>query len=690
VKEPVLFVDDIFVPQSLFVATIRSPIVHGRLVTIETPKLPPSYTLITASDIPGVNQLDTFAVPVLAFDEVSYRGEPVALLAGPDRAKLEDYASQCTVIVDEQEAENSPVAPSVLATHRFVKEMSTQAAVVGEAERVVSGEYRTGIQEHWYAESHGAVALIVPDTGAKEKVEIYTATQWPLHVKRSVAQVLALPFVSITACQLGVTLEGKVWYPSLIACQAALCAFITKKPVKLMLTREEDFRYSPKRTAAEVTINTDLDAAGTALKTHVKASVDLGAQAVFAGEILDRTVLGSLGLYRFPAVDTEGFGYQTPTPPQGPCVGFGLSQGFFAVERHVSRIADIVRQDPAQWRKDHLIRPGGSLSIGAIIKEQPVEQLIDMTAALCDYYRKWASYELLRNSRRHEGWDIQNETLRGIGLAVAYQGSGLLYGATVQQVTVTLEPDGTLEISTCSADYAGAALWKQRASEILSISPDNIRIIVAPESGPLCCTAVLTRLLEQACAEIGERRFKEMAPLTVCRSVEPVPVAAWNQKIIDKNALDTLSFGVAIIEVTIAPVTFLPNIRSICLGIDAGAVIAEKQAQALLKTQSIHALGWASREQLHYSGGKIPDELLYRYALLSPGEVPPISVTFLKNDDVPAKDTGELPFSTIPAAYAQAVSQAMDYPFNTIPLTALDVWEAASKKPKFVSGDETL
>ncbi|GHV32891.1 hypothetical protein AGMMS4952_24120 [Spirochaetia bacterium] len=59
--------------------------------------------------------------------------------------------------------------------------------------------------------------------------------------------------------------------------------------------------------------------------------------------------------------------------------------------------------------------------------------------------------------------------------------------------------------------------------------------------------------------------------------------------------------------------------------------------------------------------------------------IPPIHLDFIWNDTVKAKGIGELPFSCIPAAYVQAVSQAMDYPFEKIPLTARDVWEAEKR-----------
>ena len=90
-----LFVNDIFVKNSLFGITIRSQAARGRLKGIQFPRLPTVYTPIKAEDIPGKNQLDGFPVPVLESETVSYIGEPVALLIGPDKAKLEEFAARC-------------------------------------------------------------------------------------------------------------------------------------------------------------------------------------------------------------------------------------------------------------------------------------------------------------------------------------------------------------------------------------------------------------------------------------------------------------------------------------------------------------------------------------------------------------------------------------------------------------------
>jgi CO/xanthine dehydrogenase Mo-binding subunit len=668
--------------------------------------LPSGYTFIQGKDIPGTNQVDACSVPILAVEALSYIGEPVALLVGSDMGKLQEYAAQCRVIADEDTPlffEDLPAAEGVLA-QRILSIPRPQDAPPSEPppSRTLQGTYQTGIQEPWYADPQGAVAVYTGEKGSAQQVVIHTATQWPFHVKRSVSQVLQVPVdaVTVEVTPLGVHGDGKLWYPALIACQAALGAYITGKPVKLVLTREEDFRYAPKRPRTVIAMHSTLGKAGEIRETEITLQADLGAQGVFTDEILDRTCLGSLGAYRIAPITLTGKALTTNIPPQGPFAGFGASQGFFAIERQVSRIADALHQDPAMWRKQHVFPKHTSLPIGVPVKTGVVELLIDMTAAKSDYYRKWAAYELLRRHRHGTSWAVKDESLRGIGIALAYQGSGFLYhpqdGASYG-LEVTLEPEETLEIRIASCTDGWVQLWRKIAGEILSIEENHIRIHTGtaesvPDSGPASnsrYSAELTPLLETACRTIQKQRFQDPLPITVRQSYRPSLKEPWEgnvsvplTRLYDEHALAQLGWGVAVVEVAIDPIAYTPKIRGVWLGIAGGRILSEKQARLALSTAAIQALGWAAQERLFYTEGKIPDPLFYNYGIPEPEDIPLIQVDFIGQDTGEPKGIGELPFSSIPAAYVQAISQAMDHPFETIPLGAQEIWEVENQRKK--------
>jgi CO/xanthine dehydrogenase Mo-binding subunit len=719
VKDTPLFAENIVPRHALYAVAIRSPAARGTIKALDCPRLPGSYALIRAADIPGKNQLDDLPIPILAAESVSYIGEPVALLAGPDEVRLEEYAGQCRVAVDEESPSfsRSSFPPEAVLAQRDIHTGDLEKAFA-EAALIVGGNYRTSIQDHWCSDPGGAVAVFSETasgeasagepsprktasgkgpagkkTKLREKLLIHTATQWPFHVKRSVVSVLNIDpgMVAVEPSLIGVHLEGKIWYPSLIACHAALAAFLLKKTVRITPTRAEVFRYAPKRNGAELRIRSALDEGGRPLGTEISLVADMGAQGAFAGEILDRTCLAALGPYNWGAAAVQGAAIRTNVPPAGSFSGFGTAQGFFASERQVSRIADALRVDPAEWRK-RIFSKNPALSMGIRHKDHiPIEELLDTTTAMGDYHRKWASFELLRIHRREQGDEVKSDPLRGIGIAVAYQGGGFLYTGGdrgTYSVELTLDKEGALEIRTSmvSSDQEHILLWQSIAAEILTLETGAVRVISdttdgIPDSGPACLSrnvTVITHLVERACGIIRKQRFRDPLPITVRRSYHPAKAAGWGRPV-DQNALTHLSWGAAVVEVEIDPVEYNPRIRGAWLGIDGGRILSEGRARRSLKLGAVHALSWASREELIYEEGGIPDGYVHNYSILSPREIPPIHIDFIWNDTVNPKGIGELPFNCLPAAYVQAVSQAMDYPFEKIPLTAKDVWDVKKK-----------
>ncbi|GHV24163.1 aldehyde oxidase [Spirochaetia bacterium] len=707
-NDSLLFVEDIFPEGCLYGLTIRSPVAKGRIKTIECPRISSPYFLIRAEDIPGKNQLDGFPVPVLAGEKVSYIGEPVALLVGPSEAKLEEYAKQCKVLVEEDEPS---VSPALLAERHIYLGTADDAAfekIFSEAKTVVRGVYNTGIQEHGYAEPTGAVAVLTPE--AETRFTVHTATQWPFHVRRSVAGLLKIPpeKIVVIPTAIGAHLDGKIWYPSLISCHAALASFITKKPVRLMLTREEDFRFSPKRAAMEIEMSSVLDEGGEIKATKTRVTANLGAQGIFTDEILDRVCLGTFGVYKYGAVKIDGYGLETNLPPQGPLSGFGLSQGFFARERHIAGITEALGTNPAEWRKNQFLHKNGKLAIGVPLKEAvSQDQLMDSAAAMSGYYRKWAAYELLRKRK-----PSSREIFRGIGVALAYQGSGFLSENSdkgAYTVEVTLEKDGSLEVCTSmvSSNPEYNNLWRNIAVDILAVDPamvyihsentGNTGIHTSADSGPSTLsrnTTLITRLMERCCQAIRNQRFRDPLPITVRRTVRPDWAIPWEGKNtagkqgkIDRASLSRLSWGAAVAEVEIDPVSYVPRIRGIWLALDGGKILSEGRARSTLKAAVIQALGWAAWEELDYNNGgdsiaagTIAPQALSSYGMPSPADVPPINIEFIVNEAAGSRGLGELPFSCVPAAYVEAVSQAMDHHFDKIPLTARDIWNAGKLK----------
>ena len=675
---PEEFVEDISFDGMIQALTIRSSRERGGIKEIKCPRLPNLYYLISARDIPGKNTLAGFSVPVLADRKVSYIGEPAAILAGPDIIKLEELAGLVEIVYDE---EVPPPTDELIVSREYIS--GDPEKIFEENTNIVSGVYSTGIQEHWYAEPHGAVAA-PSDAG----LTIYTATQWPYHVKRSVAAILGCndEKVTVNPTNVALPLDGKIISPSLVSCHAALAAHLTGRPVMLMLTREEDFLYSPKRNNSEIEIRSVLGEKGEILASDIRVKLDLGAEAVFEDEIIDQSCAGSLSLYDHSSYRISGRGIRSSIPPQGPMAGFGLSQGLFAMERHVSRIADALGQDPAEWRKNNFIKHSRIPDNGIVLNKNAIlPELLDMAAAMSDYHRKWASYELL--SQRREGLKTipAAEPLRGIGIAAAFQGNGFIYNSKSGNgncsMELTLEKDGSLEIksSLIASSPGNYDHWRNLAKEILGVNPEMIRITANTDTAPDSGAGTLSRNIVQAtklirlcCNAVREQRFRDPLPITVRRSAKVKPV--------DREVFAAAGSAVAVAEIEIDPVSLSPLVRGIWLAADGGKILSPGQARRTLRTGIIQALGWTCREKLFYKSGKIERKLYQNYNISSTTEIPPITVEFFKNDTDAPKGIGELPFSCIPAAYVQAVSQAMDHPFEKIPLFNTDIFDVQNAR----------
>jgi len=754
--ESLPFLEDIYPRGLLYASVIRSPVAKGRLKNIEVPELPDHFFFLTAKNIPGENKLYGTDVPILAEENLSYLGEPVAIVLGPDKTKLEEIAAYCVVEAYEDTPNfdyitncETPVlreinigaaqmtAPPRTETLAGADQETQNEAAKNPAHEVtddsplkvfentgkfVTGSFKTGIQEHWYAEPLGAVSFFrLPseisindnsnptednenkrkNTGKKSKKQassssdnvleepvlvVRTATQWSNHVKCSVSKALNIDssLIVVEPTSLNLHMDGKLWYPSLAACLASLGTIITKRPVRLIFNRVEDFLFSPKRCATKVDITSTVDEKGNITASNIDIFVNLGAYMVNENEIIDQVCLGSFGLYNFKQLKITARGSKTNIPPQGPFSGFGLAQGLYAIERHISQIADMLKIDPAEFR----IKTMDTRSILPLVQSQNKtavtgEELIDAATKMSDYYRKWASFELLRQT--HYASE-KRETPRGIGIAAGFQGNDLLHcgdDKSVYSVEVTLTKEGILEIKsniTSPEDYK--RIWEKIAAEVLSIQSDMVRLVTdnAPDSGPSCASrniSVITKLVDKCCNVIRKQRFHDPLPITVRRSVKPQSGAIrckdWN--FLDVSGFLKPAYAAAVVEVTIDMIECVPKVKGIWLAVDGGKIISKHRAKRCITRGAIQALGWALSENIEYINGIIPGNQYDNFRIFSPFDTPPIEIDFLSKDSNDAKGIGELPFTCIPAAFMQAVSQAMDHCYKSIPLKRKDIWE---------------
>jgi CO/xanthine dehydrogenase Mo-binding subunit len=665
----------------LYVATVRSPTARGSIRSIRLPTLPAGYRSILPADIPGRNSVASFGaeVPILAQERVSYVGEPVALIAGSDPVFLEELVAATKVVCDEEEA--------YLNWESFSSDQvaAKRVAVVGDpdlafsiASSVSEETYTSGAIEHYYSEPQGAAAAYDYD-----KIAVWCATQWPYHVRDSVALALGCRAeeVSVRPTRLGIHLDGKLWYPSLLACHASIASVACGRPVKILLTREEDFRVTPKRSRSSVSVRAALGKGGELSALDVRIAINVGAYGPLADEMLSQAVLACTGAYACPNLRVEGYAVLTNTPPMGAFGGLGASHTLFAMEAHANRMAMSAGEDPASWKSRNVLRKGSRLLTGEPLKEEvPYDAIIERLAKASDYRRKYAGYELVRKRRsgRSDG------PLRGIGLAFAYQGAGPFLSGDASNsyiVEATLDKELRVRILTSAAGGAGGVMdiWRGSAAAVLGVDVKSVSIAPpetdqVPDSGPNTLSrnvSVVNRLVERACQTIQKRRFRDPLPLTARAAYRVPRPIKWQDGQVSGSPFDTASWAGAVLELELDPWTLEPRPLEVWLCVDGGHVVAPERAAAALRSGTADALGACLTERFEPSGGGAEKSDYFRYGLLPLGALPTISIDFVEPDRrAPVKGIGELPFDTVPAAFLSALSQAADTPFSSLPVPA--------------------
>jgi CO/xanthine dehydrogenase Mo-binding subunit len=663
----------------LHVATVRSRIQRGSVRSIAFPRLPTGYRAILPADIPGRNRIASFGaeIPILASEKVSYKGEPIALIAGPDPVVLEALVAETKADLEEEEP--------VLGWESFSSEqvIAKRVAIVGDpdlafsiAPEVHEAAYLSGAIDHYYSEPQGAAAAYDYD-----KIAIWCATQWPYHVRDSVSLALGCRAeeVSVRPTRLGVHLDGKLWYPSLLACHAAIAAVACGRPAKLMLTREEDFLYTTKRARSSVSVRAALGPGGELSVMDVRIALNVGAYGPLAEEILSQAVLASTGAYRCPNLRVEGYAVATNAPPLGAFGGLGASHALFAVEAHANRLAARAGEDPADWKSRNVLRKGSALITGEPLKEDaPYAAILDRLSRASDYRRKHACYELVRKRRSGKS----DGPLRGIGLAFAYQGAGqFLSGERSNSYSVEVSLDKELKATIRTSAAAGGSgvldIWRDTAGAILGIPVSSVRFAPAhtdesPNSGPSTLSrgvTVVNRLVENACAAIQKRRFRDPLPLSAKSSYRVPKPIAWEDGSVHGSPFDTAAWAGAAVELELDPWTLEPRPLGVWLCVDGGKVMSPGRASAALRAGCVDALGACLSERFDPDGGEGAEGQYFRYGLRPLDELPPISVEFLEAArKAPVKGIGELPFDTVPAAFLTAISQAAGAEFSSLPV----------------------
>lgn len=632
---------------------IRSQIARGKVTSITIPPLSDDFLLISSHEIPGSNSISVHdtTMPLLSSERIHYRGEPVMALFGPDREAVSMTAAQIAVGYESEESETN------IDDQQNVLEVSW-----GKAEELI--EMSSEIVEYTYM-NHSEDSGSQHPTGAFAELDdsgtviITTATQWPFHVRNTVSEVCGRAKRGVIVHQLDYepTVGQTLIYPSLYAALAAVAAVRTKKPCRII----DDFPTS--RPEMIITRKTALNHQRYPIAETVEVQVNQGCYPLFSSEIREQTLAGITPTYALEAFSARIHTASPPVMPRHYFEGLGFSHSLFTSEAHAANLAMYAGINPVNWkmlairenpeRPSHIIQP----------KVIQSKELLEAVVQSSDFLRKYAVYEMQKKRSRN----ISTFTgyARGIGIA-AGQGingfSRLFQYERNYSVSVTLEVNDHLDITTSFLPAETAGLWKQTAEGILGVPAQQISIAqaetLAQDSGPEILyrdSTVINLLISRCCESIKNQRFKEPLPITVKRSLRRT--ADCDRETQKKPLFDYLSTSALALELEIDPVTLIPRILGIWAAVQCG---------------SLH-----DKASLH---GKILGEVRKELSFLTGSEYqaahfPDMELSFFSpvgNYSNPLPGIRGL----LLASYTAALTQALNTPFTSIPAGPQEILEA--------------
>ena len=226
------FYSDIPKDDFLYAVLIRSPIASGSIREIKHEALPEGYALFTAKDIPGEKTIRTFDTefPVLAWDKVSYKGEPIGILTGADFYRLHKIAAELNIVstqtLNKTGEKKAAVSENILAERRY--EYGNFNTVWKNAKIKADKTYELNLRFPSNSETDGVFCSIQGKT-----LHIHTASRWATHLYQNICTVLNKDKNSI---QLHKTLFSTAktnapWHNTVLSTQCALASLLTQKPV---------------------------------------------------------------------------------------------------------------------------------------------------------------------------------------------------------------------------------------------------------------------------------------------------------------------------------------------------------------------------------------------------------------------------------------------------------------------------
>ena len=472
----------------------------------------------------------------------------------------------------------------------------------------------------------------------------------------------------------------------MIAGHAALLAWKSGRPVKLVYDRAEDMMATTKRHPSRTRHRTAVTRDGRLLAREIDFAIDGGAYCTLSPVVLSRGTIHAAGPYFCPYVRVRARAVATNVPPHGAFRGFGAPQSIFALERHMDRVAAAVRLSPDELRRRNFIKTGETSAVGQVIRDRiDLGSLLTRALELTDFRRKREQF-----AAANAGSSTRKQ---GVGLAAfmhgaGFTGSGEDHLASI--VTVEATREGRVRVLTASTEIGQGTntIFSQIAAEALGTDIDSIEIAqpdtaLVPNSGPTVASRtcmVVGKILED-CAQEMRSRLEGLSPaeyyarhgsLTVERQYEPPAWVHWDEERYRGDAYATFGWGCDVVELEVDRDTFEVRPIRVTAVQEFGRPIHPALAQGQIEGGTVQGLGYALLEQVVMQNGSMANAQLTNYTIPTTLDTPALDIVMLENPypggPFGAKGVGELPMDGPAPAVVNALRH-LGFDVREIPAT---------------------
>jgi putative selenate reductase molybdopterin-binding subunit len=758
------FTPDIEMRGMLVAKVLWSPVAHARIKKIDVSKaraLPGVAAVLTWQDIPRVvystaGQSDPIPGPLDAFsldNKVRFVGDRVAFVA----AENEEIATQALKLI-EVEYEPLPILldprkamdPDAVKIHdepEFVnfgesnpqKNLAAQIRIdigdldkgFAEADHIFEGDYEVPKVQQVSIEPHVVITYWDED----DRLVIRSSTQVPFHVRRILAPVLGLPVkrIRVIKPRIGGGFGGK--QEVLLEDVAAHLTIATRRPVRFEYTREDEFVSARSRHPMLIHLKTGVKKDGTITANEMHVITDTGAYGCHALTVTGNTGHKAMALYvgdgpyrASPNIRFYADIVYTNHAPAGAFRGYGVPQGFWAVERHMEKIARHLGLDSLEFRLKNALHAEELHPFSTAWSEgrEPMPEIIH-TVGL---------EECVRQGKAAIGWDQKygNPAWRasagkpylrkGIGVALAMHGTAIPY-LDLGGASLKMNEDGSFNLLIGATDLGTGSdtVLAQMAAETLGVPIDDILVYSSDtdftpfdkgayaSSTTYISGGAVAKAAQQAAERIKIRAARMINEQKKGADVDQSQIILGDRKAMapdgryvtmkeigfnslhhtDQEQIMAVAsymspsspppFAAQFAEITVDTQTGKITVDKMVMAVDSGVIVNPLTASGQIEGGMVQALGYAVSEEMLYDEEGRPTTCdLESYHIFRANEMPEMETLFVETYEPShpfgVKAVAEIPLDGVAPAVGNALVDACGAEVYKNPVTPERVWQA--------------